>query len=316
MSTAQKDRVMDSDGSYQSFGRWSSSASIILPYGPGNLQNIPQKARLAYKVPPGYVLIQADYAQAEAVVVAFEIRDQTLMRMFHQSWGMTDSQKKAAGYDIHKITAMLLFGVPFDEVTKEQRNIGKRIRHATNYSAGPAVVARSLNCTIPEAKGYLSSFHSVCPALQIWHARIRQQLGQTRTLENLFSRTHTFTDRLSESVYRSAYSYIPQSTVGDLLNRAMTIFYETYSSRYTIALQLHDAFYVICHESEVEDCAWAMHNCMIYKTQPLTSFWKTPFYIDADFKIGRSWGSMQEIEFSFQTSQAKKDLWPKSVVIE
>jgi DNA polymerase len=87
MAHQKKAVVIDDDEHYKSFGRWSSSKSIILPYGSGNLQNIPRSVREMYVPDAGWWFVQADYKQAEAVIVAYIIGDEKLKDMFKQSFG-------------------------------------------------------------------------------------------------------------------------------------------------------------------------------------------------------------------------------------
>ena len=86
-----------------------------------------------YVPPPGTEVGQADYVQAEAVVVAYEIRDLKMINMFKESFGMSPSEREKAGFDVHRITASEMFQVPLSEVTPEQRKVGKTLRHAKNY---------------------------------------------------------------------------------------------------------------------------------------------------------------------------------------
>lgn len=292
MQRSSRDLVMDDEGSYKSFGRWSSSSSIILPYGGGNLQNIPKEARKMYTAPKGKVFLQADYMQAEAVVVAYCINDVTLKNMFTEAYGLTKEARNSKSLDIHKQTASMMFGVPIEEVTADQRDIGKRIRHATHYSAGPKVVAHALGVPTAESKELLKRFHNACPQLHIWHQRIQNELRQTRVLTNLLGRKHRFLERWGDSLFRSAYSFIPQSTVGDLLNRAMVRLYRDYHETIDIVIQLHDAIYTLVDEEKVEESMYAIKECM---TIPLTLDEET-FYIDVDFSVGPSWGDMEEVD--------------------
>lgn len=289
MARGSKGGVVDDEDSYRSFGRWSSSESIILPYGSGNLQNIPSKARVIYTPRKGHVLIQADYVQAEAVAVAFLIGDFKLISMFRESFGMSGQERKDAGYDVHRITASQMFNVNLEDITKEMRTVGKTLRHATNYSAGPSVVAVRLGCTQKEAKELLRMYHNATPQLHMWHLRIQDQLRSTRTLTNLLGRPHRFLERWGDDLFRSAYSYIPQSTVGDLLNRSLCSVY--YNTELELCLQLHDAMYVSCPPDEVEKTMQIMYENMI---TPLTAN-GMKFYIDVDFKVGPSWGEMEEM---------------------
>jgi DNA polymerase-1 len=293
MQRSKGGAVIDDDESYKSFGRWSSSKSIIIPYGSGNLQNIPKKARIIYEPPPGHCILQADYIQAEAVVVAYLIRDEVLMKMFKDSFGLSREERKEKNYDLHKMTAAQMFGLDINEVTPEQRRKGKTLRHASNYSAGPAVVANQLDCNLTDAKALLQQYHNSCPQLKLWHREIEKELYRSRTLTNLLGRKHKFTDRWGESLFRSAYSYIPQSTVGDLLNTALVRLYNRYGSELLIGLQLHDAIYTFPkndEESILQAKEW-MEECML---MPLRAQGEE-FYIDVDFSLGMNWKQMTEL---------------------
>lgn len=272
------------DEGRKSFGRWSSSASIILPYGSGNLQNVPEKARRMYTAADGCVLVQADYVQAEAVVVSFLTNNQRYKKIFKDSFGLRGEAR--APYDIHKHTAADLFGVSFDEVTKLQRKVGKTIRHAVNYSAGPNVVANSLGCKLNEAKVLIDLFHKKDPLLKIWHLSIQEKLRQDRVLTNCLGRKHRFLGLWGDALFRSAYSFIPQSTVGDLMNLSLVNLYNNLSDDISILLQLHDAVYVQVPENAVEDVIKEMYKTMIRPIEVNHDV----MTIDVDFKVGKSWG--------------------------
>jgi uracil-DNA glycosylase family 4 len=300
MRRENKGFVVDDEDSYRSFGRWSSSGSIILPYGPGNLQNIPKEARKIFVPPKGYILLQADYKQAEAVVVAYLINDVKLKKLFQDSFGKSDEECKANGWDVHKITAASMFGCSVLDVTKDQRTVGKTIRHATNYSAGPDVVANRLGITRKEAKSYLDRYHAGTPQLHLWHQRIQDELQRTRVLTNLFGRKHRFLDRWGDSLFRSAYSFIPQSTVGDLLNHALINIYNNLNSWCHLALQLHDAVYVYIKPHELNAAIEAMRENMLI---PLYTDQGEQFTIDVDFSWGDTWGEMETVSWHPKKSQ-------------
>lgn len=303
MMKQAKFSVIDDEDSYKSFGRWSSSKSIIRPYGSGNLQNIPLPARKMYPSPPGMVFLQADYKQAEAVVVAYVINDQKLMLLFESSFGKSREYCKDNNLDIHKVTAAELFGSQVQDVTPEQRKIGKLLKHATNYNAGPGVLAAKLNCTVAEAKKLLNVYYSHNPQLLLWHKRIQDELRRTRCLSNLLGRKHKFLDRWPNDgqggLFRSAYAFIPQSTVGDLLNKSLVKFYNEYGSKYmdkqllSLILQLHDAIYTFVEDNSnsIQEGMDYLRGCMLY---PLVADGRE-FTIDVDFKYGPNWCELEEI---------------------
>ena len=293
MQKVKKGLVIDEEESFRSFGRWSSSKSIIIPYGSGNLQNIPHIARTMYRAPKDYEIIRADYIQAEAVVVAYLINDTKLINMFKQGYGQTKEYRAENHLDIHTQTASDMLQIPIDQVTPDQRTIGKVLRHANNYSAGPAVTAHKLGCAIKEAKTLNQLYHNICPQLSIWHTLIRNELQKTMTLTNLLGRSHRFLDRWGDTLFRSAYSYKPQSTVGELLNNSLVKFYKNYGKDRTIILQLHDAMYILSPlgEDNRSESIEMLREAMTY---PLEHSGEE-FIIDIDFAVGQSWGELEEI---------------------
>jgi uracil-DNA glycosylase family 4 len=303
--------VTDEDDSFKSFGRWSSSASIIEPYGSGNLQNIPGEAREMYYAGDGKVFVQADYKQAEAVVVAYLIGDKKLQNLFKASFGLSDAECKKRNLDVHKITAATMAGfrVDFvqgsdglqvifsDEVSGEMRRVGKTIRHAKNYSAGPGVLARKLGIHLSKAKELMQTYDAANPELYAWQKSVVKELANTRILTNLFNRQHKFLDRWGDDLFRSSYSFIPQSSVGDLLNKALVVLYREYAHEVDIMLQLHDAIYIAVNDNEaaIERGKEILKHCMIDRVQPLDcKNGEGEFYIDIDYKVGKYWGDLHD----------------------
>lgn len=292
-----KHLIYDEEGSAKSFGRWSSSGSIIFPFGPGNLQNIPKAARVFYTVEKGKKFLTADYIQAEAVVTAYLSNDYKLKKMFKDSFGATKEEREKNNWDVHKLKATEMFRISIEDITPEQRKVGKIIRHARNYAAGPSVLAHMLNIKLGEAKKLIRIDKETCPQLELWHTRIQNELRKTRTLTNLLGRKHRFLGRWPKpgedgDLFRSAYSFIPQSTVGDLLNQSLVRLYNNYGDWISIVIQLHDAIYCIVDEDKIEKAAKAMRESMLY---PLYSNGEE-LIIDVDFEIGDNWGEMKSIE--------------------
>ena len=291
MSRESKGVTADDEGAYKSFGRWSSSKSIILPFGSGNFQNLPKKARKMFTAPNGKLILQADYQMAEAVVVSYLIGDNKLKRLFQESFGKDRKYRKEHGLDVHKLTAAMMFRKDVNDVTPEERTIGKTLRHATNYSAGPAVISARLDIPLKDAKLLLQTYHHACPQLQIWQLKIQEELRQTRTLTNLFGRRHYFLERWGDGLFRSAYSFIPQSSIGDLLNTALVRIYND-CPELDLILQLHDAVYVLVDEDRINESAETMRRTMLIPIK----YKEEEFTVDVDFSIGKSWGEMEDFD--------------------
>jgi len=197
------------------------------------------------------------------------------------------------------MTIAQMLGIEVKQVTKEQRTAGKTIRHAMSYSSGPQVLANRLGISLKEAKQLMELYHRANPHLRMWYQQIQEELKRTRVLTNLLGRKHRFLDRWGDSLFRSAYSFIPQSTVGDLLNKALLRLYNKLpqiSFEVVILLQLHDALYTMVEEAHVDETIKIMRECMMI---PLT-YNNEEFYIDCDFKVGDSWAEGKELEIRWR----------------
>ena len=93
-------------------GRWGGSDSL-------NLQNLPSRGNNAGKLkkaiiaPEGYMIIDADSSQIEARVLAWLAGQNDLVEAFERH------------EDVYKIMASAIYGKSADEITKEERFVGK-----------------------------------------------------------------------------------------------------------------------------------------------------------------------------------------------
>ena len=111
-------------------GRISSSKTIRNTGT--NFQNIPPIIRPLFIAREGRTFIEGDLSQAETLIVAnllAKLGYRTLLEKYQDP-----------SFDIHCWAASAIFGVPEDQITKEQRQIGKLSNHSGNYGAGPRVL--------------------------------------------------------------------------------------------------------------------------------------------------------------------------------
>ena len=66
-------------------------------------------------------------------------------------------------------------------------------------------------------------------------------------------------------MFRSAYSFIPQSTTGDLLNKSLVKFYELYGEEYSLLANFMMLMYDDVPESKIQDCITKMKSCMTWE---------------------------------------------------
>ncbi len=104
-------------------GRWGGSDSL-------NLQNLPSrganggKLKKAIVAPEGYSVIDADSSQIEARVLAWLAGQNDLVEAF------------AKGEDVYKIMASAIYSKGAEEITKEERFVGKTTILGAGYGMG------------------------------------------------------------------------------------------------------------------------------------------------------------------------------------
>ena len=251
------------------------------------------------------VYIVGDLRQAEALVVAELLKrvgDPTLWNLF-----------QSPTFDIHKWAASDIFQCSEDEITKDQRSVGKLRVHSGNYGAGPNVI---LNKALKQgikgidyqfAKKMIASNHRQLPGLKIWWKDVERKLRQTRSLTTCLGRRRLFFGRLDESTYRDAYSYEPQSTVGDVCNAIFWKLRERFremdlagvlnsdSLRPSPLIQVHDEVVTRCPNiPEIVD-----FTIQAYKEAAnihLNINEDKPLVIPIELKIGKNWKDTEEIE--------------------
>lgn len=195
-------------------------------YG-GNAQNFPKHGELAkiYRrclvARPGKVLLSVDQMQAE---------DWPTSALAQNTEAIEDLKN---GVDRHRKLGCLIFDLQWDHYTDVQwkdsieRYLGKKTRHANNYGMRGNTMSDSLakeghSLTPAQCTAILDKVNLVDPSVdKVFHAYIKEQLDACRKLSTPFGRERFFFGLrpgevgANNKIYNEAYSYIPQSTVGD-----------------------------------------------------------------------------------------------------
>ncbi len=270
------------------YSRISSSKNI---FGTGtNMQNWPHELLKYLLADNDYLYYKFDLSQIENRIVAY-IGDVTQMIEAFEN-----------GLDLHRLTAALIFSIPYDEVTTldgtcpigdgthSQRFWGKKSNHAFNYDLGYKNFALQQEISENDGKWIHQRYHSTYPGVrQGFHAMVKQQLAKNRTLTNLFGRRTLFLDQWGDKLFREAYSCIPQGTTGDKINEhgVNYIYYNQEDFRPIELLnQVHDSIGFQIPLS----IPWADHAEMLIKIKnslEIPLIWKyREFIVPADLTIG------------------------------
>lgn len=255
-----------------------------------NLQTIPESVREMFIPDDGMAFVYRDYSQAEARVVAYLARCQGLIDLFN------DPTR-----DIHKENAARIFGKPVGDVTPTERYLAKRVVHASNYGmeADKLVVivnrdAEQTKVSINKAQAQMliDSYFGIYPELkQNFWSDVRHKVQITRRLETPFGRVRNFYGRMDHKLLLDAYSWIPQSTIGDLCRQAMPeieIAIKPWGGQ--LLLNVHDSILVQCPIDQVHRVATLMEKTMDI---PITIHGET-FHIPTDCKVGFNWANKRK----------------------
>jgi DNA polymerase I-like protein with 3'-5' exonuclease and polymerase domains/uracil-DNA glycosylase len=284
------------------FARASSSESI---FGTGNnLQNQPHEVLTHFEADNNYVFYGLDLSQAENRIVAYVGRISQMIEAFE------------SGKDIHGLTAqrmiLILYGseksklisikdpAPIGDGTKCWRDWGKKANHGLNYDLGYKNF--SLHNEIPERDGktIVNGYHKIYPGVRDgFHSYIKQCINKNRTLTNLLGRKTLFTDVIGDSLFKGAYSCIPQGTVGDIIDqRGLNFVYYNRSPLFRhvqLLIQVHDqiGFQVPTPYHTETPVSWDDHHLIVRKVRnsletPLKTHYGKKFVIPVDISMGIS----------------------------
>jgi hypothetical protein len=201
------------------------------------------------------LLLQIDQSGAEALIVSYlcragKFRDLFIygvkphvfvaLHVFHQEWKKRcpdldiDKFLNAAPKDLTKIEGWKILDKLIkssDEWIASERfyYIAKMICHASNYGMRGATFAinvlqkseGAIRLSEQQATFYLEAYHKLFPEIRIWHLEIQDELNRNKSvLHNLFGEPRQFNGIWGDTLFRDAYSFKPQSTVGQITNRA------------------------------------------------------------------------------------------------
>jgi len=112
-------------------GRWGGDDKVNLQNLPSRGQNA-NKLKRAIRAPEGFVIIDSDSSQIEARVLAWLAEQNDLVEAFEK------------GEDVYKIMASAIYGKPVEEISKDERFVGKTTILGAGYGMGAAKFAAQL----------------------------------------------------------------------------------------------------------------------------------------------------------------------------
>jgi DNA polymerase-1 len=249
-----------------------------------------KRIRRTFVAPSGTKIIAADWSQIELRVLAHFADDPRLKEAF---------EKKL---DLHRGTASILFSVAPEDVTPEQRNIGKTVNFATIYGQGATALGQILGIPRKDAQRYIEQYFEHYAAVRAWLDRtievahekgyVTTILGRRRYIPELSMRNDT--DRAAGE--RIAANTPIQGSAADLCKLAMLgidrgLSEAGLSTR--MLLQVHDELVFEAPEHEVERASTIIRGVMERPPFPAAlapegGALRVP--LEVSLGVGASWG--------------------------
>ena len=251
-----------------------------------NLQNIPirtelgRKIRDAFVAEPGNVLVSADYSQFELRLAAILAGDSQLIEDFN------------GDVDIHTKTASEVYGIPMEEVTKDQRRAAKVINFGVLYGMSPHGLSANTGMSFTQAKEFIDRYFAVRAPIR---AFINDTLDKARSngyVETYYGRRrptpdiHSSNFMVRSGAERAAANMPIQGTEADLMKRAMLQVEEKLDGLGEQILQIHDSILIECPKENAEKVAVLLKETMESVAPELA------IHLKVDVSTGTSWGEL------------------------
>tara|TARA_B100001059_G_scaffold74191_4_gene71787 strand:+ start:10678 stop:13479 length:2802 start_codon:yes stop_codon:yes gene_type:complete len=186
-----------------------------------NLQNIPirtetgREIRRAFIPEEGFQFVTADYSQVELRLLAHLSGDEGMQSAFH------------AGEDIHRAVAAEVFGVPIDDVTKDQRSAAKMVNFGIVYGVTPYGLARRLDQDVARASRIISDYKNRFKGIETFLESCVEEAQEKGFVETMRGRRRQINDINSPNrqtramAERLAINSVVQGSAADLIKIAM-----------------------------------------------------------------------------------------------
>jgi DNA polymerase len=293
-------------------GRWGGDDKINLQNLPSRGQNA-NKLKLSIEAPEGYVVIDCDSSQIEARTVAWLAGQTDLTEAFDN------------GEDVYKIMASSIYGKEVDQITKDERFVGKTTILGAGYGMGAEkfqaqLTAVAVDVSLEECKRVISVYRSTYSRIPtLWRDGQRCLEGIITQNASTFGVQEAVTFDATESGFllpsglwqkyegltktfdaegKDQYHY--KTRKGDVKLYggkvvenicqavARCVIAEQMlkiAKRYKVVLTVHDAVACIALESEAKEAQKYVEECMRWRPS-----WASTLPLNCESGMGKSYG--------------------------
>ena len=269
--------------------------------------------RRGYIAPPGYVVVNWDYAQGELKIAACIAKEPTMIKAYQE------------GFDLHMITGGTIMGyttedmldmkekaktnTKLDDLFKKIRQGGKAGNFGLLYGMGVngfieyARVTYGVVLSQKEGQTARDNFFGLYGTLIKWHdwskdqakkfGKVRSPLGRLRHLPLVYSPDNEFRAKAE----RQAINSQVQSTLSDLSQLSLALFWKEYGTPdgCRFFMMCHDALTAYVLESELG--YWIPRVTNLMSNLPLLELfgWNHQLQFTVDCEVGTNMSNLEAI---------------------
>ena len=250
-----------------------------------NLQNIPirykegKEIRKAFIPEENSVFLSSDYSQIELRMFAHMSGEQNLIDAFKHH------------LDIHTKTAMDIYHVSKDEVTKNMRRDAKAVNFGIIYGISSFGLAEDLGVDIKTAKKFLDNYLETFPGIKNYMDKVIKDAYETGYVKTIMNRKrkidelYNINHMIKVQGERMALNTPVQGSSADILKKAMIDIYNEFNRlnlKSKMILQVHDELIFNVKNDELEKVKEIVINFM-------ENAYKLNVPLEVDVEIGKNW---------------------------
>lgn len=271
-------------------GRFKSTGGDREDYT--NLQQIPRKLKYVFGYPEDSerIMVNADYGTAELIAGCAIFKVPTMREQIMD------------GLDLHTALASRIANVPYEEVTKKQRQDAKPANFGFLFGMGIDTFIQNtyddydILFTVKEAEHLKQVYYNTHPAIEAYHKEMGRKVRSSDFVQ------HTALGRVKGNFrYNDALNFIIQGTIGEATTQSITHFMVNNKSLIkegnNIVLNVHDSIVGDINKKHMEDWDYAISKSMQYGWKVVR---KTDVFHYKDLPMG------VDVEFSHLYGSAYK----------
>ena len=250
-----------------------------------NLQNIPARSeygrliRKAFIPEDNSIILSADYSQIELRMFAHLSGVSDLINAFHNS------------VDFHTKTAMDIFNVPEEGVTKNMRRQAKAVNFGIIYGISSYGLSEDLGISVKEAKDFINRYFEAYPGVKDYMNREIEEARKNGYVKTIMNRKRIIAElKSSNHMVRSmgermALNTPVQGSAADILKKAMVEIYDIFNKKNLkskMLLQVHDELIFNVYKDELD-----IVKDIVYNTMTKVIDLSVP--LDVDIEVGNNW---------------------------